>query len=204
MPRRSTRARARISRSRHSGADPALRHAAAEPSLHGRHTREAAGRAGRTEKSRRQRGAQHLRPAALVEAGRMAASLRAALAAKRMPWGSQRVQWYDGAGLPRHTELHKDRFRNRRGVSIRGVQWLSTLRRFPLLAAMALNRPALNRMPADLKTDRFDGIIFSLPIASLAKLNTSASSSAYWPKFSLQSRAMSSASKISCPRAARA
>ena len=41
-----------------------------------------------------------------------------------------------------------------------------------------LDRPALNRMRADLKTDRFDRIYFSLPTGSRAKWNTSASSSA--------------------------
>jgi DNA invertase Pin-like site-specific DNA recombinase len=42
---------------------------------------------------------------------------------------------------------------------------------------MVLDRPALNRMRADLKTDGSTGSIFLLPIASLAKLNTSGSSS---------------------------
>ena len=54
--------------------DAALRHAAAEPALYRRHTRQAAGRAGRAEEGRRHRGAQRFRPAALVEARRVAAT----------------------------------------------------------------------------------------------------------------------------------
>ena len=48
--------------------------AAAEPALHRRHPRQAAGRAGRPEEGRRHRRAQRLGPAALVEAARMAAA----------------------------------------------------------------------------------------------------------------------------------
>jgi hypothetical protein len=51
--------------------DAALRHVAAEPSLHGRHPRQAAGRAGWAEEGRRHRGAERLGPTALVEAGGM-------------------------------------------------------------------------------------------------------------------------------------
>ena len=61
-----------ISRRRHPGDDPALRHAAAEPALHRRHARQEAGRAGRPEEGRRHRGAQRLGTAAVVEAPRMA------------------------------------------------------------------------------------------------------------------------------------
>jgi transposase len=56
------------------GHDAALHHAAAEPSLHRRHTWEAAGCTGRPEKGHRDRGAQHLGPASVVETGRVAAS----------------------------------------------------------------------------------------------------------------------------------
>jgi ATP-dependent DNA helicase RecD-like protein len=56
--------------------------AAAKPSLHRRHSRQAAGRVGRTEKGRRHCGAQRLRPATLVEAGRMAASWSSRLTAQ--------------------------------------------------------------------------------------------------------------------------
>ena len=63
-----------ISRRGHPGHDAALRDAAAEPSLHRRHTRQAAGRVGRAEEGRRNCGAQRFGPAALVEAGRVAAS----------------------------------------------------------------------------------------------------------------------------------
>jgi exodeoxyribonuclease V alpha subunit len=55
-----------------SGHDATLRHVAAEPSLHRRHPRQAAGRVGWTEKGNRHRGPQRLGPAALVEAGGMA------------------------------------------------------------------------------------------------------------------------------------
>ena len=65
-----------IPRRGHPGHDPALRHAAAEPALHRRHPRQAAGRAGRPEEGRRHRGAQRLRPAAVVEAGRVAGTQR--------------------------------------------------------------------------------------------------------------------------------
>ena len=54
------------------GHDAALHHAAAEPALHRRHPRQAAGRAGRAEEGRRYRGAQRLGPAAVVEVGRVA------------------------------------------------------------------------------------------------------------------------------------
>ncbi len=62
---------------RHPGHDPALRHAAAEPALHRRHPRQAAGRAGRPEEGRRHRGQERLGPAALVEAARVARTARA-------------------------------------------------------------------------------------------------------------------------------
>ncbi len=57
--------------------DATLRHVAAEPSLHRRHPRQAAGRVGWTEKGNRHHGAQRLGPAALVEARRVAAFRRA-------------------------------------------------------------------------------------------------------------------------------
>ena len=63
-----------VSRRSHPGHDAALRYAAAEPPLHRRHTRQAAGRFGRAEEGRRNCGAQRFGPAALVEAGRVAAS----------------------------------------------------------------------------------------------------------------------------------
>jgi hypothetical protein len=59
-------------RRRHPGDDPALHHAAAEPPLHRRHARQEAGRAGRPEESRRDRRAQRLGTAAVVEAPRTA------------------------------------------------------------------------------------------------------------------------------------
>src|SRR5258708_34380196 len=59
-----------ISSRDNSSANSALRHAAAEPSLHRRHTRQAAGRVGRAEAGDRHRGAQRLGPAAVVEAWR--------------------------------------------------------------------------------------------------------------------------------------
>jgi ATP-dependent exoDNAse (exonuclease V) alpha subunit len=49
-------------------------HVAAEPSLHRRYQRQTAGRASRSEESRCHRGAQRLRPAALVKASGLAAS----------------------------------------------------------------------------------------------------------------------------------
>ena len=59
------------------GGDPGdhstLRHVAAESSLHRRHQRQAAGRAGRAEEGRRHRGAQRLGPGAVVEASGVAA-----------------------------------------------------------------------------------------------------------------------------------
>ena len=57
-----------------SGHDAALRHAAAEFSLHRRHPRQAACRSGWTEEGRRHRGAQRLGPAAVVEAARVASA----------------------------------------------------------------------------------------------------------------------------------
>ena len=66
-----------------SGHDAALRHVAAEPSLHRRHPRQAAGRSGWAEEGRRHRGAQRLGPAALVEAAGVAASQPVPLAADR-------------------------------------------------------------------------------------------------------------------------
>src|ERR1019366_4306479 len=65
------------------GHDAALHHAATEPSLHRRHTWEAAGCTGRPEKGHRHRGAQHLEPASVVEAGRVAASRATRLTANR-------------------------------------------------------------------------------------------------------------------------
>jgi exodeoxyribonuclease V alpha subunit len=65
------------------GADPALRHAAAEPSLYRHHARQAAGRACRAEEGRRYCGAQHLRPAAMVEAAGVVAPRHAPLTADR-------------------------------------------------------------------------------------------------------------------------
>jgi hypothetical protein len=63
-----------------SGPDTALPHAAAEPSLYRHHTRQAARCTGRAEEGRRHRGAQHLGPAAVVEAaGVVASRLRPAL-----------------------------------------------------------------------------------------------------------------------------
>jgi exodeoxyribonuclease V alpha subunit len=50
----------------------ALRHAAAEPSLHRRHARQAAGRVGRAEEGDRHCGAQRVWPSAVVETGRAA------------------------------------------------------------------------------------------------------------------------------------
>ena len=50
--RRSTKAKAQNIRRDHPGADPALRHVAAEPVLYRRHTRQEAGRTGRTEGGR--------------------------------------------------------------------------------------------------------------------------------------------------------
>ena len=57
---------------RDSGHDSALRHVAAEPSLHRRHPRQAACRSGWAKEGRCYRGAQRLGPAALVETGRVA------------------------------------------------------------------------------------------------------------------------------------
>jgi hypothetical protein len=58
----------------HPGHDAALRHAATEPSLYWRYTRQAAGRAGWAEEGRSHCGAQRLGPAALVKTKRMASS----------------------------------------------------------------------------------------------------------------------------------
>jgi hypothetical protein len=55
----------------HPGAHPALPHAAAEPSVHRCHTRQAAGRAGGAEEGHCHRGTKRLRPAEVVEVGRM-------------------------------------------------------------------------------------------------------------------------------------
>ena len=66
-----------------SGHDAVLRHVAAEPSLHRRHPRQAACRAGWAEEGHRHRGAQRLGPAALVEAAGVAASRPVPLAADR-------------------------------------------------------------------------------------------------------------------------
>ena len=56
------------------GPDPALRDAAAEPALHRRHSRQAAGGSRRPEEGHRDRGSQRFGPATLVEARRMASS----------------------------------------------------------------------------------------------------------------------------------
>ena len=77
--------------------DAALRHAAAEPSLHRRHTRQAAGRVGRAEEGRRHRGAQRLGPAAVVEAGRVAGARTNGPDATP----SQRVEFYFRLSVPR-------------------------------------------------------------------------------------------------------
>ena len=58
----------------HPDHDPALRHAAAESALHRHHPRQAPRRAGRPEEGGRHRRPQRLRPAALVEAGRVASA----------------------------------------------------------------------------------------------------------------------------------
>jgi hypothetical protein len=68
-----------ISRRDHSGAHPALRHAGAEPALYRRHTRQKAGRSGRTEEGGRHRGAQRVGAQTLVEAQRVAAAKTACL-----------------------------------------------------------------------------------------------------------------------------
>ena len=64
--------RLRISRGGHPSADTALRHAAAEPALHRRHTGQAAGRVGRAEEGRGHRRPKRVGSAALVQAGRVA------------------------------------------------------------------------------------------------------------------------------------
>jgi len=56
----------------HPGSHPARRHAAANPALHRRHTRQAAGRSGPAEEGRRHRGEKRVGTAALLEAGRVA------------------------------------------------------------------------------------------------------------------------------------
>ena len=63
----------------HPGADPALRDAEAEPSLHRGHSRQAPGGAGGPEEGGRHRGAQRLGAPALVEAGRVAGRHRRAV-----------------------------------------------------------------------------------------------------------------------------
>ena len=72
----------RIPRRRDPGPDPALRHAAAEPALHRRDPRQAAGRAGRPEEGRRHCRAQRVGTAAVVEAERMVGRTRDASPAK--------------------------------------------------------------------------------------------------------------------------
>jgi hypothetical protein len=72
-----------ISRRDHPYAHSALPHAAAEPSLHRRHTGQAAGCFGRAEEGRRYRGAQCFGPAAVVETERVVASGSASFAANR-------------------------------------------------------------------------------------------------------------------------
>ena len=61
-----------ISSGRHPGDDPALCHAAAEPSLHRRYQGQEAGRAGRPKEGGRHRGAQRLGSPALVKTEGMA------------------------------------------------------------------------------------------------------------------------------------
>jgi exodeoxyribonuclease V alpha subunit len=77
--RPSTKAGFRISRRDHPGAHPALRHVAAEPALYRRHTRQEAGRTGRTEEGCRHCGAQRVGAEAVVEAQRVAAAKTACL-----------------------------------------------------------------------------------------------------------------------------
>lgn len=67
----SQKPRLGISRSRHPGLDPALRHAPAEPALHRCHARQEAGRAGGPEEGCRHRRAQRVWAAPMVKAERM-------------------------------------------------------------------------------------------------------------------------------------
>ena len=62
---------------RDPGSDPALRHAAAEPALHRRDPRQAAGRAGRPEEGGRHCRAQRVGAAAVVEVERVVGGMRA-------------------------------------------------------------------------------------------------------------------------------
>ena len=67
----------RVSRRDHPGPHAALSHAATQPTLHGRHPRQAPRRSGRPEEGGRHRGPERFEPATLVEARGVASYWRA-------------------------------------------------------------------------------------------------------------------------------
>ena len=90
-----------ISRRSHPGAHPALRHAPAKPALYRRHARQAAGRVGRAEESRRHRRPKRVGSAALVEVERMAEAKKIARY-RRAQQGCVYARFWGAAEAPSH------------------------------------------------------------------------------------------------------